>query len=65
MSHEQGVALAKKSGCLYVETSAKINVAVEQAFNELVLKILQSAPQLTRHAAGLQPASASQRSTCC
>lgn len=66
MSHQQGVDLAKRCGCLFVETSAKINVAVEQAFNELVLKILHSSPHLTLKAgSGLRPASAAPRSTCC
>lgn len=66
VSPKQGVDIAKRSGCLFVETSAKIDVAVEQAFTELVLKILQSSPQLTRgHAGGIKPSSATQRSTCC
>jgi hypothetical protein len=29
-------------GCLYVETSAKINIAVQQAFEELANKILET-----------------------
>ncbi len=70
VSHKQGVDLAKRCGCLFVETSAKINVAVEQAFNELVLKILDS-PQLARHTGvgggvgGLQQRDTTPRSTCC
>lgn len=39
VSTEAGVAFARAHGCLYVETSAKGNVAVEQAFEELVLKV--------------------------
>jgi Ras-related protein Rab-18 len=38
-------------GCLYVETSAKTNVAVQQAFEELVLKILET-PALVSGALG-------------
>lgn len=34
-----GVQFARAHGCLFVETSAKGNVAVEQAFEELVLKV--------------------------
>lgn len=39
MSTEVGVAFARAHGCLFVETSAKGNVAVEQAFEELVHKV--------------------------
>ena len=39
VSTAQGVAFARAHGCLYVETSAKGNVAVEQAFEELVHKV--------------------------
>ncbi len=39
MSRAEGAAFAKKHGCLFVETSAKANVAVGQAFEELVMKV--------------------------
>lgn len=39
MGTEQGVAFARAHGCLFVETSAKGNVAVDQAFEELVHKV--------------------------
>jgi len=39
---QECVEFAKKHGCLYVETSAKGNVAVEQAFEELVIKCLDT-----------------------
>jgi Ras-related protein Rab-18 len=39
VSTAQGVAFARAHGCLYVETSAKGNVAVDQAFEELVHKV--------------------------
>lgn len=42
MPKEDGLAFARAHGCLYVETSAKGNVAVDQAFTELVEKILES-----------------------
>lgn len=45
VSRTEGQELAKKYGCLFVETSAKANVAVGQAFEELVLKILET-PEL-------------------
>ena len=36
---EEGQNFAKMHGCLFVETSAKADVAVTQAFEELVLKV--------------------------
>ena len=42
VSREEGAAFARKHGCLFVETSAKANVAVGQAFEELVRKVLRS-----------------------
>ncbi len=39
---EEGQAFARKHGCLFVETSAKANTAVGQAFEELVLKVLET-----------------------
>lgn len=52
VSKEEGLDFARKHGCLFVETSAKINIAVSQAFEELVEKILET-PSL------LDPASSS------
>ena len=46
MSTEEGHAFARDNGCLYVETSAKVNIAVCQAFEELVAKILDTPPLL-------------------
>lgn len=39
---EEGHAFARDNGCLYVETSAKAGIAVAQAFEELVQKILET-----------------------
>ncbi len=39
MSSEEGHELARRHGCLFVETSAKGNVAVGQAFEELLCKV--------------------------
>ncbi|CAL8462221.1 g1752 [Coccomyxa elongata] len=47
VSRAEGAAFARKHGCLFVETSAKINVAVGQAFEELVMKILDTPSLLT------------------
>ena len=42
VSRAEGAAFARKHGCLFVETSAKVNVAVGQAFEELVMKVLDT-----------------------
>lgn len=47
VSRAEGAAFARKHGCLFVETSAKVNVAVGQAFEELVMKILDTPSLLT------------------
>jgi Ras-related protein Rab-18 len=51
VTSEEGHALARANGCLFVETSAKANIAVSQAFEELVLKILET-PGLVDAAGG-------------
>jgi len=45
VSRDEGAAFARKHGCLFVETSAKANVAVGQAFEELVRKARGLQPQ--------------------
>ena len=47
VSRAEGAAFARKHGCLFVETSAKANMAVGQAFEELVMKILDTPSLLT------------------
>ena len=42
VAREQGAAFARKHGTLFVETSAKANTAVSQAFEELVVKIMET-----------------------
>lgn len=42
VTSEEGENFAKTHGCLFVETSAKADVAVTQAFEELVLKVSAS-----------------------
>lgn len=68
VSKQQGIDFARNMSCLYVETSAKTNVAVQQAFEELVLKILET-PALVNTALGtggvkLTQQAAAQASTC-
>lgn len=40
VSREEGLALAKDLGCLFLECSAKTRENVEQCFEELALKVL-------------------------
>jgi len=47
VSRDEGAAFARKHGCLFVETSAKANVAVGQAFEELVRKVCGLQPVAT------------------
>lgn len=42
MTSAEGHDFAKRHGCLFVETSAKTNVAVSAAFEELLLRVLDS-----------------------
>lgn len=41
VSREEGIALAKELGCLFLECSAKTRENVEQCFRELTLKIME------------------------
>jgi len=68
VSIEEGQSFARKHGCLFVETSAKANTAVGQAFEELVLKVLETPSLLnstnsTRLNVGGQNSASS--SSCC
>jgi hypothetical protein len=49
VSWQEGADFAKQHGCLFVETSAKQNIAVGVAFEELVLRILDT-PELLAEA---------------
>lgn len=67
VSREQGVAFARAHGCLFVETSAKGNVAVDQAFEELVHKILETPSLLASSGSsfGLKTKQQGATSSCC
>ena len=41
VSREEGIALAKDLGCLFLECSAKTRENVGHCFEELALKVLQ------------------------
>ena len=49
----EGEAFARRHGCLFAETSAKLGLAVGQAFEELVLKALDTPALLAGGAGGL------------
>ncbi len=68
VSKDEGVAFAKTHGCLFVETSAKVNVAVGQAFEELVMQILDTPALLTGTGTALRlnpKMTHEPRSSCC
>mmetsp|Transcript_15685 Transcript_15685/g.43886 ORF Transcript_15685/g.43886 Transcript_15685/m.43886 type:complete len:203 (-) Transcript_15685:57-665(-) len=68
VSYQEGADFARANGCLFVETSAKANLAVGQAFEELVLKVLETPSLLSESGGGLKvgrgSASASSSSCC-
>eukprot|EP00197_Chlamydomonas_leiostraca_P012960 CAMPEP_0202866720 /NCGR_PEP_ID=MMETSP1391-20130828/8325_1 /ASSEMBLY_ACC=CAM_ASM_000867 /TAXON_ID=1034604 /ORGANISM="Chlamydomonas leiostraca, Strain SAG 11-49" /LENGTH=202 /DNA_ID=CAMNT_0049546699 /DNA_START=89 /DNA_END=697 /DNA_ORIENTATION=- len=67
VSTQEGHDFARRHGCLFVETSAKANVAVGQAFEELLLKILETPGLLDAPGAGgvkLNQAARAQDSAC-
>lgn len=45
VSHEEGLAFARETSTLFVESSAKTSLGVKQTFEELICKILQT-PEL-------------------
>lgn len=64
----EGVEFARSHGCLFVETSAKGNIAVDQAFEELVLKVLETPSLLagtSSHFGLKRPKRTETRSACC
>jgi Ras-related protein Rab-18 len=67
VSKAEGAEFARRGGCLFVETSAKDDVAVGQAFEELVLRILETPALLGAGPAGLglRRAAPPARGACC
>ncbi|KAK0585493.1 hypothetical protein LWI29_029417 [Acer saccharum] len=45
VSREEGIALAKEHGCMFLECSAKTGENVEQIFEQLALKIMEVSKQ--------------------
>ncbi|XP_042065939.1 ras-related protein RABC1 [Salvia splendens] len=52
VSKKEGIDFAREYGCLFIECSAKTRVNVEQCFEELVLKILETPSLLAEGLAG-------------
>ena len=69
VDRQEGINFAKENGCLFVETSAKVDVAVSQAFEELACKIMDT-PSLVSEGQssiklGLPNAKTESSSLCC
>ncbi|XP_060674840.1 probable protein phosphatase 2C 11 [Ziziphus jujuba] len=54
VSKKEGIDFAREYGCLFLECSAKTRQNVEQCFEELVLKILETPSLLAEGSAGLK-----------
>ncbi|KAK4387354.1 Ras-related protein RABC1 [Sesamum angolense] len=73
VSKKEGIDFAREYGCLFIECSAKTRVNVEQCFEELVLKILETPSLLAEGSAGVKknifkqkpPESDASTSSCC
>mmetsp|Transcript_22746 Transcript_22746/g.31707 ORF Transcript_22746/g.31707 Transcript_22746/m.31707 type:complete len:202 (+) Transcript_22746:156-761(+) len=68
VSREEGVALARSHGCLFLECSAKNRTGVAQAFQELVQRVLDSPSLLaetTPNSLNLKDGDRKSKSGCC
>ncbi|XP_037492851.1 ras-related protein RABC1 isoform X2 [Jatropha curcas] len=73
VTKKEGINFAREYGCLFLECSAKTRVNVQQCFEELVLKILDTPSLLTEGSKGLRkniftekpPQSDASTSSCC
>ncbi|KAL0397572.1 UNVERIFIED_CONTAM: Ras-related protein RABC1 [Sesamum calycinum] len=72
VSKKEGIDFAREYGCLFIECSAKTRVNVEQCFEELVLKILETPSLLAEGSAGVKknifkqkPPESDASSSCC
>ncbi|XP_006434339.2 probable protein phosphatase 2C 11 [Citrus clementina] len=54
VSKKEGIDFAREYGCLFLECSAKTRVNVEQCFEELVLKILDTPSLLSEGSSGVK-----------
>ncbi|PSS19468.1 Ras-related protein [Actinidia chinensis var. chinensis] len=53
VAKKEGIDFAREYGCLFIECSAKTRVNVEQCFEELVLKILETPSLLAEGSSGV------------
>ena len=69
VSADEGAAFARRHGCLFAETSAKAGRGVSAAFEEVMLKVLDTPALLEGGAAGLRLGGSARRtgalSSCC
>lgn len=73
VSKREGIDFAREYGCLFIECSAKTRVNVEQCFEELVLKILETPSLLAEGSSGVKknifkenpPQNVASTSSCC
>ncbi|XP_023534648.1 ras-related protein RABC1-like [Cucurbita pepo subsp. pepo] len=54
VTKKEGIELAREHGCLFIECSAKTRVNVQQCFEELVLKILETPSLLSEGSKGVR-----------
>ncbi|CAN0893248.1 Ras-related protein RABC1 [Linum grandiflorum] len=54
VTKKEGVDFAREYGCLFLECSAKTRVNVEQCFEELVLKILETPSLIAEGSSGVK-----------
>lgn len=54
VTKKEGIEFAREYGCLFLECSAKTKVNVEQCFEELVLKILDTPSLLADASSGVK-----------
>ncbi|KAK4773278.1 hypothetical protein SAY87_028297 [Trapa incisa] len=72
VSKKEGIDFARQYGCLFLECSAKTRVNVEQCFEELILKILETPSLLAEGSVGVKknifkqkPLESDATSSCC
>ncbi|ERN08815.1 ras-related protein RABC1 [Amborella trichopoda] len=72
VTKKEGIAFAREYGCLFIECSAKTRVNVQQCFEELVLKILDTPSLLAEGSTGVRrnifkqkPPTDASTSSCC
>ncbi|MCH92004.1 ras-related protein RABC1-like [Trifolium medium] len=54
VTKKEGIDFAREYGCLFIECSAKTRVNVQQCFEELVLKILDTPSLLAEGSKGVK-----------